>query len=188
MKVIKKIPVFPGPSGLTISNDENFLFISHTEVKFNPESNSTEGIVSVIDTSSLTLNKEIPSVGKASSDIKALTPLTFVVAANFRGQSLSYIDQDGFSHLGNVDLQQGSPIDITYSKELNKIFVANYNHPFIHIVDNETRTLDVVLHSSTFGKESNGILVVNRGKSLCLTNTESNELICIDNIHNLKEE
>jgi serine/threonine protein kinase len=179
---VAKIPVFPGPSGLTTSSDGEDIFISHTEVKFNSQSNTSEGVVSVLSAKTLEVTKEIPNVGKASSDIKTLGSSPIVVATNFRGQSISYIDQDGRSNLGNISLNIGSPIDLFFDPNLNKIFIANFNHPYVHIVNNETKKLELILHSSYFGKEANGIILTNKGKSLCLTNTESNELVCIKNI------
>ncbi len=179
---IAKIPVFPGPSGLTTSSDGEDVFISHTEVKFNSNTNTSEGVVSVLSAKTLEITKEIPNVGKASSDIKTLGDSPIVVATNYRGQSISYIDQDGRSNLGNIPLNIGSPIDLYFDSKLDKIFIANFNHPYVHIVNNESKKLELILHSSYFGKEANGIILTNKGKSLCLTNTESNELVCIKNI------
>lgn len=181
LKPIKKIDVSPGPSGAAISPDGQSLYVSHTVVRFNPESRVTEGIVTVINTKTNTVAMKIPNVGKESSDVKIIPETDIAITANFRGQSISLINTSGQEKISNIALNHGSPIDQIVSRQGPYIFVANFNHPYIHVVNYKTAAILIVLESKHFGLETNGISLSKDERYLCITNTESNQVVCIKN-------
>lgn len=188
LEPIKKISVYAGPSGATLNQDESKVFLSHTEARYNPSVSNTEGVVSVINTKTLEVTKEIPNSGKASSDIKNFNRTPLVLAANFRGQSISYFDSIGLTQLDQINLNLGTPIDLYISDNLKAVFVANLNHPLIHIIDASSKQFKFALHHPQLGKETNGILYLEKNHSVCLTNTASNELVCVPNINKIIRE
>jgi len=179
--VEKVIPVHGGPSGIAITPDGKFAFVSHTEVRYNPQSNETEGVVSVINLSHNNVIKEIANAGKASSDIKILPDGQTAVTANQRGPTISFIDIAGMSKITDLNLYNGSPVDIAVSQKTPYLFVANYNHPFIHIIDYRSKQIKVVLFSKSFGRESNGISLSPDESLICITNTAIGEVVCTAN-------
>jgi len=175
------VPVYGGPSGIAITPDDKYAFVSHTDVRYNPSTNETEGLISVINLSSNKLIKEISNVGKASADIKILPDGQTAVTANNRGPTLSFIDITGMSKINDLNLYNGSPVDIAISPSTSLMFVANYNHPFIHIVDYKAKAIKAVLFSKYFGKETNGICLSPDESLICITNTAIGEVNCVAN-------
>lgn len=181
LRPVKRIDVYPGPSGAVVSRDGQSVYVSHTVVRFNPERRITEGVVTVIDTKTNRVSRKIPNVGKESSDVKLLPGTDVAITANFRGQSISMISTTGQERISDIALRHGSPIDQAVSARRPYIYVANFNHPYIHIVDHTTGKILLVLQSKHFGRETNGIALSPDEKFLCLTNTEADQVVCLEN-------
>ena len=147
--------------------------------------NTSDGTVSVIDTTNNTVTKTI-DVGETPLSLAASPDGSRVYVANgdyFNGNSVSVIDTDSDTAIATIPVPGNYGSDVSVSPDGNRVYVVNQYDQTITVIDTDpkSRTCNTVISTTVVGYRSyGGIAVTPDGSRLYESSDPYGDIMVID--------
>jgi YVTN family beta-propeller protein len=168
--VFTKIPVGSHPSGITIDNSTELIYVANTD----------SNTVSVID-SKTNLKIEELNVGKKPRDISIHTENGMVYVSNSMSDTVSIIDRAN-NLIKDISTGGKYPTGLSVNERANLIYVANTDSDTVSIIDGKTNQ---VISTITVGNSPTGIAVDEKNNLIYVTNYNDDSVSVINGTTNL---